>query len=498
MHEPNLRFPVSNPLLSDRSQKRFRYCTIALSCVLLLTAIEANQYTPERDHVPDQRQIHDVQSAPSGNIAKKARILKSDVIDNIECHLTAGYGNAREIGIVEIPHGDGTDFAVLNPNGTVFSGVLPFHPTWTRIGAGQDDSIVVGFAELRGGGGEFKPPDAPEPIRILRDNETIFESEKVWDFDVAADASSFFVHQPGPNGTSQLIVRNLNTDDELHHDLGTRFTPVNTYESDYMPKYSLDFREAVFIPAYADARGIGKHWFYPIAEGRTSRITVENMLSALSANSKEWYFVAYPADRSVLKDDRIAWPVYRKQLDPARNEEKVIWHRMIELEHFYGSMELSLNGIWLGLSAWNYVVLDTQSGETRFEFQTVHDKEGQFARLRPVLPVNATVSDMGSLDSGRFFGDYLLFYSKRGNAIACGRDRVEPYNRTTYRTCLREQRRQNKYRWFHYAFDMNNVSIDSGPIFRREVFRDTECSIANSPLPGLRLNNGVLAYGSSD
>ena len=473
------------------------YFVIGSLSIAIATSTNANPITPTQD-VPDAKgQIEDQSSTHSRHISAEIRLLKSQIIDNIECHLTAGYGNAREIGVVEIPRGDGTDFAVLNPTGTVFSGTLPFHPTWTRIGAGQDDSIVVGFAELRGGGWEFKPPDAPEPIRILRGNETIFESEKVWDFDVAADASSFFVHQPGPNGTSKLIVRNLSTDEEVHHDLGTRFTPVNAYESDYMPKYSIDFNEAVFIPAYADARGIGKHWFYPVSEGKNRRITVENVLSALSANSKEWYFVEYPADRSVLKDDRIAWPVYRKQLDPARNEEKVIWHRMIELEHFNGSMELSLNGKWLGLSAWNYVVLDTQTGETRFEFQTVHDNEGQLARLRPVLPADATVSEIGSLGSGRFLGDYVLFYSNRGNATACSRDRIVPYNRTTYRTCLREQRLQNKYRWFHYVFDMNNVSIDSSPIFRREFFRDTECSIANSPLPGLRVNNGVLAYGSA-
>ena len=43
----------------------------------------------------------------------------------------------------------------------------------------------------------------------------------------------------------------------------------------------------------------------------------------------------------------------------------------------------------------------------QFQFQTVHDKKEQLARLRPVLPVNATVSDMGSIGSARFLHDYL-------------------------------------------------------------------------------------------
>ena len=400
------------------------------------------------------------------------RFLKSDVIDNIECRLSSGFGAARDVGVVTVPRGEVTDFAVLSPSGTRFSGSLPFEPNWVRIGVSPDGSTVVGFADLRGGGGEFKPPDAPEPIRILRDNQTIYESEKVWNFDVAADAHSFIVHEPDSDGTSTLIVQNLTTDDEFRYDLGTRFTPVNAYERDDWLQYSRDFKEAVFVPAHADSWGVGRHWFYPISEGTRRRITVESVLSAVSMNSEEWYFVEYP-DRSLLKNVRIAWPVVRKQLDPVTNEEKVIWKRMVELDHFNGSMELSRNGKWLGLSAWNYVVMNTETGETQFQFQTVHDKQEQFARLRPVLPVDATVSDMGSIGSARFLHNYLLLHSKRGDATACSRDRLNPYNQTTYRTCLREQRRQNKYRWFHYAFDLNTVSIDGSPSFRREWFRDT-------------------------
>lgn len=418
-----------------------------------------------------------------------------EVIDNIECRLSSGFGAARDVGVVTVPRGEVTDFVVLSPSGTRFSGSLPFEPNQVRIGVSNDGSTVVGFGDLRGGGGwEFKSPDSPEPVRILRDDQTIFESENAWNFDIAADASSFIVHEPDSDGTSTLVVRTKDGRREVRHDLGTLFTPVNAYERDYWLQYSRDFREAVFVPAHADSWGVGRHWFFPIGEGSRRRITVESVLSAVSMNSEEWYFVEYP-DRSLLKNDRIEWPVIRKQLEPVTNEEKVIWKRMVELDHFNGSMELSRNAKWLGLSAWNYVVLNTETGETRFQFQTVHDKKAQFARLRPVLPDNATISNMGSIGSGRFLHDYFLLHSKRGNATACSRDRLIPYNETTYLTCLREQRRQDTYRWFQYAFDLNTVSIDGSPSFRREWFRDTECSLANSRLPGLRVTNGILTYG---
>lgn len=473
----------------------FRHGTIVIACLLVATVAASNPARTSPHSGSEQHRSSDARSTYANNIPNEVRILKSDVIDNMECQLTSGIGAARDVGVITLPRGEVTDFAVLNPSGMRFSGSLPFEPNWVRIGVSPDGSTVVGFGDLRGGGSwEFKPPDTPEPIRIRRDNQTIFESDKVWNFDIAADGSSFIVHKPDSDGTSTLIVRNLTTDDEVRHNLGTRFTPMNAYERAYWLQYSRDFSEAVFVPAHADSWGVGKHWFYPIGEGTRRRIAVESVLSAVSVNSEEWYFVEYP-DRSLLKNDRIAWPVVRKQLDPTNNEEKIIWKRAVELEKYSGSIELSLNGKWLGLSAWNYVVLNTETGKTQFQFQTVHDKKEQFARLRPSLPVDAIVSEMGSIGSARFLHDYLLLYSKRGNATACSRDRLNPYNQTTYRNCLREQRLRNKYRWFHYVFDLNAVAIDSSPIFRREWFRDTECSLANSPLPGLRVTNGVLTYG---
>ena len=463
-------------------------------CVLVVTFTTSNQDSINQDSISDRRHIEDRRSIQGGYVPKEVRLLKSDVIDNIECRLTVGRGKAQGLAVVSIPRGEATDFAVLDSSGARFSGSLPFNPSWTRVGVNPEGSTVVGFAEFRGGGGGFKPPDAPEPIRILRDNETIFESEKIWDFDVAADASSFIVHEPVPDGTSRLIVRNLNTNNEVHHDLGTRFTPVDADERDYILKYSLDFKEAAFIPVHADARGQGRHWFYPIDEGKPRRLTIRNFVSASFANSTEWYFVEYP-EQSTLKQERVLWTVHRKELNPTRNEEKVIWRRTIELERFIGIMELSGNGKWLRLAARNYTVLNAETGKTHLQFKVADDYNRQFERLRTVLSDDATASDIGTFGGASFFGDLLISYRFFGTTAACATKPGETYDAVMYRKCMREQRRTMKLRQYYDVFDLNEVSVDGSPIFRWEIFGDTQCSEANSPMPGLIVDNGVLGFG---
>ena len=166
--------------------------------------------------------------------------------------------------------------------------------------------------------------------------------------------------------------------------------------------------EAVFVPAHADSWGVGRHWFFPIGEGSRRRITVESVLSAVSMNSEEWYFVEYP-DSSLLTNDRIEWPVIRKRLDPKNNKEKIVWKRTVELEKYHGSIELALNGKWLGLSAWNYVVLNTETGETQFQFQrfTIRKSSSHgcvpfFQTMRPCQKLGRSVAP-GSLATISYF-----------------------------------------------------------------------------------------------
>ncbi len=470
--------------------------TLLFSCVAIVVETPTNLYAAEIKENYTVRQVQN-ESFIRPAALTQVRILKSEVLGNIHCQLTSGYGAAKNLGVVKLPRGEEMDFAVLDQSGTRFSGSLSINPNHTRIGRHSDGSTIVGFGELRLNSGVFKPPDTPEPIRILRDGRTIFESTKAWDFDVAADGSSFVVHEPGPNRTSRLIVRDLESGNETRYDLGTKYTPFNDYESDYALRYSIDFTEVGFIPAYADAWGVGDHSFFPINHGKPRHISVQSVRSAILSSSTNGYFVDLPKTTGSRERSQF-WTVYRKELHPEERKENVIWRRTIELDHFSRNMQLSPNGRWLVLSAWEYVVLSAETGETRFRYRAVDNIRREFERLRSVLPDGATVSDIGSIGGASFFEDYLIFSRSIGTAKGCALKPGQAFDRTRYRECLRLQRLAGRYRWFHDVFDLNEVSVDGGPIFRREIFRDTSCSEANSRLPGLIVRNGVLAYGIAE
>ena len=128
-----------------------RFIPTVFACVLV-AAVAASNPAERYLHIgSEQHRSSDARSTYANNDPHKVRILKSDIIDNIECQLTSGFGAARDVGVVTVPNGEVTNFAVLSPSGTRFSGSLPFEPNWVRIGVSPDGSTVVGFGDLRGG-----------------------------------------------------------------------------------------------------------------------------------------------------------------------------------------------------------------------------------------------------------------------------------------------------------------------------------------------------------
>ena len=418
----------------------------------------------------------------------------ANAANNIECKLSRGQKEARNLGVISVPSEHGLEFAVLDQTGKRLSDELPFRANKIRVGTTEEGSILAGFAELRLNSRIFKDRDVPQPIRIYQNKHVIFESDRVWDFDVAPDGASFVVHEPAPSGASRLIVRNLDAGKETHHDLGNRFTPQSAYEKPYALKYSSNNEEVMFEPAYADSMGRGTHWFFPLDQGKPHRITVKDGRAAVFSNSSSLYFVDYTSTVPGENQGR-TWNVSRRELSPAHKAEKLLWERNIDLDYFYGTLILSPNGRWLGLSAWNYTVLSTDTGETKLKFSSVGDNESQLKRLQHVLPINASFKDIGELVGSSFIGDHLVFDRKIGSLKACTAGFGGAYNHKTYMRCIRDLRLEGSYRAFQDVFDMNRVTIDSGPIFRYEVFRDSPCAEVDTRLHGLRIDDGEMRYG---
>lgn len=413
---------------------------------------------------------------------------------NVDCRMLSGKGPAEDVAVVTILSEEGAEFAVLDENGILTSGRLDFRPHHFRIGRRPDGSVLVGFANLRLNSGVFRSPDSDEPLRIYHGDHVVYETRKASDFDIASDGSSFFVLEPSPGGASRILIRNMDDGTQKEIELGTRFSSSNAYSpGNHMPVYSLDSSEIMFTPAHVDAMGVGTYWIYPVVEGRARRITVQDSWAAWLTSSENGYFVDWP-DELAPEERGDVWQVTRKRIDPTKGETEVLWSSRVYVKSHDGMLSLSQNGRWLGVDGWNYKVLDTSTGETVFDFPESPDREAVLARLAPVLPVGATLEDVGWYGNMRFLGNSLVGYRRVGDISSCSTKKGEKYDNRKWRECIRELRLQGRYRTFYDVFDMSNTEIDSPPEFITEVFRESNCMPANSPKRGLIDLDGHLAF----
>ena len=418
------------------------------------------------------------------------------VILNVECRMLAGKGAARDVAVVTMPTAGGAEFVVLDNAGIRTRGQLDFWPNHTRIGRRSDGSVVFGFGALRRNSGVFRPPDSDEPVRIYHDDHVVYETNKAWDFDVAPDGTTFFLHQPSPGGHSRLVVNNIVRGTQVEHELGSKLTPVSAFSSEHAAQYSKEGSEIVFIPSHADAMGRGIYYFYPVGEGRTRRITVEGHWAALLTSSETGYFVDWPEDLSAEESGDV-WQVTKRRLGPSSDEIVDLWSRRIRVEWFGGLLSLSQNGRWLGFSGWDYKVLDTATGDTVFSFPYAGNPAAKLARLAPVLPEGTTEEEMGRHGSMKFDGNHLVAYRIRGDASACGREPGEPWDPIKWRECLKEQRLNGTYQEFFDVWDMSTIEPESSPTVATQVYSESNCMPANPPWRGLIEVDGQLAFRAS-
>ncbi len=417
------------------------------------------------------------------------------VIDNPDCSMLAGTGSANDTALVVLPTLTSTDFAVLNDDGLVFQDTLPPSPGRYhnfQLSKHSDGSVIVGLGDLRLNSEGFRPVHSPEPVRIYYGENLVYTSEKAWNYLVAPNGTSFVVHEPLAGGASRLVVRNIDSGTEQHIDLGTKFTPMDEYEYPYAMAYSLDAREVMIQPAHADAFGVGTYMFFSVGEGTIREVEVENSLSAWLTSSEEGYFVDHPTDIEP-KDLGEVWRVSRRKFDFATGVTRDVWSRNIPLENFDGSIQLSDNGAWLALDAWNFEVIDTSTGNTAFSFPAVGSESEQLHRLTSVLGPDASAQELGRLSSRRLHGNKLMFLREFGQ-LSCSTKPGEEYDRKRYNECVLDHRQKGLYRSFYDVYDMNKIQQDSQPDFRVEVFRDSKCVKGTDSYRGLQNVEGKLTF----
>ena len=300
----------------------------------------------------------------------------SEVIDSLDCDMLAGRGRAKDTALVVLPSANGTRFAALNGQGTLFGDTLPFDPNHYRLGRRTDGTVLAGFGALRLNSLVFRDRNSLEPVRIYADGRTLYETDKAWEFGIARDGSSFYVQEPLAGGASRLIVHNLDQGLEHHFDLGAKFTSISEYERQYGTAYSTGAGEVMFYSAYPDEFGMGEHWFHPVDGGAVRRILVERgapfdpvgdeapkvrvpgAKGALFASSEEGYFSHFLGRGAKRMEE--TWRIVRRSFRfGAQEMQSEVWSREFALQGFDGILELSEDGAWLALNDWNTQVLNT-------------------------------------------------------------------------------------------------------------------------------------------
>ena len=388
--------------------------------------------------------------------------LPQEVIGARGCHLRAGRGNAAGFGLVVLPAEDGARFEVLDGEGRVLGDTLPFMPNHYRLARHASGSIITGFGDLRLNSLVSRPEDTPEPVRIYRDEDLIYETDKAWNFGLAPDGSAFFVVEPTSGGASRLVIRNLHLGTEYQHDLGYSYTPVFN-ELPYGAQFTTNAAEVMLTPAFMS--GGNSHIFFPSDGGHRRAITLKGGGAVVFESMRHGYY-AFPQGSGypvLIQKKELRWGVPRNS---PRTED--VWSREVNLENFYGNMSLSDDAAWLILKAGVIHVLDTQTGATVFAWPRGDDNE-QFARLSTVLPADASVTDVGGVGSVDFIDGQLLLYRIINPSLM----------RPTY---------------YFDVFTMAGIELDSKPQFRVQVARDNRCLEGDFALRGLQVVDGALTY----
>ena len=343
-------------------------------------------------------------------------LTTAEVFDNSGCAMEMGTGSARELAVVVVQSGNGALFSVFGEAGQIHGGKLPFIPGQYRVGERADGSVVTGFGDLRLHQGISYRQGRLEPVRVYIDDQIVYENDKVWDFGVANDGSSFFAIEPLGGGSSRLLIHNLDQGTIEYHDLGKIFAS-DAYDAPYRAAYAVGKNEVHVQPFHAEfTNGVGVHYFFPISTGEQERsVRVPNTgpdNPAFLMSSEEGYFFYDEGDSGYL--------MAKRSMDWSTGETVTVWEQRWPLGIRANYVRSTSDGAWLligtGIATSSrpvqdgytgHYVLEAMTGETAFVFPG-GDQEAQFKRLASTMRADAKVDEVGTLRKAFFVGDDQL------------------------------------------------------------------------------------------
>ena len=348
--------------------------------------------------------------APTETPSGLPGLTPQDVIDNPECGMLEGIGPASKLALAVVPKPYGAQFVVLDADGAVYGGKLPFFPNHYRLGQHADGSVLAGFASLRPTTNYGLPEDSAKLARIYVDGQIIYENSKILEFDIATDGSSFFVVEALGGSSSRLVIRNLDEGTENHYFLGDDFVAASM-KRPYSVHYSPDDEE-VHIEHLGgnSSREMSIHDFVPAKSGGSARrIRVEEWSEndiAHIVSSRVGYF-AY----SVFGENKEkGYEIVKREFDWAHGKVVDVWLRQFtdsiditDLRIIEDEALLTFKILPSNLTNsrrdgdFRTYLLDARTGKTILEIPNVERME-QFQPTGGMMAPPAAANDISSLE----------------------------------------------------------------------------------------------------
>lgn len=287
------------------------------------------------------------------------RLAPEEVINSPDCRLVPGVAEAQGAAIVMVASAEEKIwFAVVDHRGVLFGDYLPFVPrsfngVHAALGKRSDGSILAAVRSFRQG-----------EVIVVHDGRTVYQTTDTWDFDLAPDGSTFFAIVPLAGG-SRLVVRNLDTAHEHHHDLGDSLPPAGWRGGGLYGWYAATHAEVI-----VNANGMegGPYRFYPVDGGpaREVRIDVNEGIDNIDIfRSSE---LSYHG--RVAKDNSLEVFKAERQFDAGGRVSRAaeVWSRDYPSQEFGGVLTpplVSDDGRWIvfGLETGG-MVLNADTGKT--------------------------------------------------------------------------------------------------------------------------------------
>lgn len=394
--------------------------------------------------------------ADEGEGGRRKRTGAEDLVGDPGCRIHRGIGAAGDAAAAVVANSADSRFAVVDGAGVAFAGSVPFRVDRAQLGRRGDGALVAAF----GSAGDGR-------LAVWLNGRMVADERGVADFGLARDGAEWFLVRAEAQERFRVERHDTVSGARRSFTLGQmRDTGAGLSHRAF---YSPVANELIFEPLRPDD-SYDNSFILRSPEGKTRLVRMQAVQALVESNAHLYVLEEWRNAHSIAKQ------AFRWEAAP---EDRLVtlWSRVERVAPATVRMFLSDDAAWLGLFGWRLVVFDVVSGDTVLQFPLRGDKEAEFARLRDVLPADATVADVGQATDARIAHGLLLLrrtVPARGAARPSGSAEVVD------------------------VFRMNGLRPDSQPDMRVAADDLYRCMAATTvfPLPAMRVDADGVAYGS--